>query len=364
MSASSSVGDFDLNAVKLRKPLEFADGSIQMIAYEGATGVPSLAEVLASGFDASGQDITGVDVLAVNTQIQLAPTGNTINFQGEINQVAAGYTFSGNQMTRSIVYSGLGQSNQPGLVVCDNNGADGLAFVPNSTENAFNPIVNAGDIAIVANSVAQNLSITKTSAVATSGLRITDSTVTIGAGGVVDTPSNNVVFNSPANKVVATSVSGMVIQSPDISPTGTLQVKETTTNRTLTIIPMSDGGQYNPLDTSDATELVAYIDGATADNGSLLAMVPHSGASCGIRMAAGTGGDPTNAYLEVGCGGVGVDPSQRIRFDNATSSLQMSYTNLAVTTGALPAAAGAAAGVFLPVTINGVVYKIALLADA
>lgn len=32
MSVSSSVGDFDLNVVKVRKPIEFADGSVQSTA--------------------------------------------------------------------------------------------------------------------------------------------------------------------------------------------------------------------------------------------------------------------------------------------------------------------------------------------
>lgn len=70
MSASSSVGDFNLNLVKLRKPLEFADGTIQDTAYTG-DGSETLAEVLAVDNDALGQDIVGVDNLSL-TQISFA----------------------------------------------------------------------------------------------------------------------------------------------------------------------------------------------------------------------------------------------------------------------------------------------------
>jgi hypothetical protein len=187
--------------------------------------------------------------------------------------------------------------------------------------------------------------------------------MTMGSGGTGDTPTNSLVFNTPANTISATTVSGMTIQSTDISPTPTLKVKETSTNNALIIVPKSDGGQYNPLDTSTAVEIVAEIDGTSADNGQQLAIVPHSATSCGVRMVSGTAGSGTNAYLEVGCGGTGIDPSQRIRFNNATSQLQMTYTGLTITTGTLPTTAGAALAEFLPVTINGTVYKIALNAN-
>jgi hypothetical protein len=129
----------------------------------------------------------------------------------------------------------------------------------------------------------------------------------------------------------------------------------------MLFVPKSSGsGQYNPLDTANSNEMVAFIDGTAPDNGQQLAIVPHSATSCGVRMVSGTGGSGTNAYLEVGCGGAGTDPSQRIRFNNATSQIQMTYTGLSLTTGALPSAGGVAANLFLPVSINGVAYKIAL----
>lgn len=68
MSSSSSIGDFNLNFVKLRKPLEFADGTIQDTAYTG-DGSEDLAEVLAVGNNALGQDIIGVADLIVDNVV-------------------------------------------------------------------------------------------------------------------------------------------------------------------------------------------------------------------------------------------------------------------------------------------------------
>jgi len=61
MSASSCISEFDLNLIKLRKPLEFPDNTIQSTAYQGLGVVPTLDEVLSEGNDAFGQDITGVN---------------------------------------------------------------------------------------------------------------------------------------------------------------------------------------------------------------------------------------------------------------------------------------------------------------
>jgi hypothetical protein len=362
MSATNAIGDFDLNTIKLRKKIEFPDGTIQDTAYTG-DGSEDLAEVLAIGNDADGQDILGVGTLEVNTQIELTPSGNTVNFLGDINQVAVGTIFNGNQLQPTLINSGAGSSTTIGLQVNDISGTQGLSILPNATNNVYNPIVNANDVLVVANSTTQSLAICCDSAT-TNGIRVSDTSMVMGVGGNADTPTSNIIFNNPANTIVAnTGSGGMTIQSADISATPTLKVKETTNNNALLIIPHSDGGQYNPLDTNTAIEMVAFLDNNVSpnkDNGQLLAIVPHSAVSSGIRMAAGTAGSGTNSYLEIGCGGTGVDPTQRIRFNNATSQLQMTYTGLTITTPALPNTAGGSAGLFLPVTINGVAYKIPL----
>lgn len=60
MCDTNAIGDFDLNLVKIRKPLEFPDESVQSTAYTGAGGVPTLNEVLVAGSSANNLDITEV----------------------------------------------------------------------------------------------------------------------------------------------------------------------------------------------------------------------------------------------------------------------------------------------------------------
>jgi hypothetical protein len=191
MSVANTIqkGDFDLNVVSIRKPLEFADGSKQDTAYTGGAGLPTLEEILTSGDDAQNLNIVGVNTLEVTNQIELTPTGNVVNFVGEINQVALGVTFTGNQLQPTIINSNSGQSTAVALTICDNVGGDGLEILPNATNNAKNPIVQAGDIVLSATSATQSLAITSDSAT-TNGLRITDTSVVVGAGGTGDNPTN------------------------------------------------------------------------------------------------------------------------------------------------------------------------------
>jgi len=142
--------------------------------------------------DCSGNiNVSGISVntLEVINQIELTPTGNVINFVGEINQVAIGLTFNGNQLQPTAINSNSGQSSAVALTICDNVGGEGLEILPNATNNAKNPIVQTGDIVIAASSTTQSLAITCDSTT-TNGVRITDTTVVIGAGGSGDNPTN------------------------------------------------------------------------------------------------------------------------------------------------------------------------------
>lgn len=59
MSSSNSIGDFDLNVVKIRKPLEFPDGTIQSTA-GGGGGNQNLQQVLTTGNNAGGLSMTNI----------------------------------------------------------------------------------------------------------------------------------------------------------------------------------------------------------------------------------------------------------------------------------------------------------------
>lgn len=359
MSNASSVqkGDFDLNVVSLRKSLMFPDGTIQDTAYTG-DGSEDLAEVLAVGNNASNQDILGVRNLQVNTQIQLTPAGNSVNFNGEINQVNLGLIYSGNQLQPTLITSNVGQSVIAGLVVTDNTGTDGINILPNAPNNAFNPLVNANDISIVARSPTQSLSIVPDSAT-TCGIRITDTDITIGSGGVADTPTANIVFNNPANTIKATTTAGFQVLASSIYPTPTLSVGDVPTGRYWYFNPTNSGGQYNPMDTANNIEMIAW--GSAGINTQTAIICPHSSTTCGIKMSGGSAGDASQAFCQIGCGGTSSNPSQSIFFSQQTQQIQMSFGALSLSTGALPNTSGSSAGVFLPVIINGVAYKIALL---
>lgn len=214
MSVANAVqkGDFDLNLVSLRKPLEFPDNTIQSTAYTGGSGIPTLEEVLTSGDDAQGLDIQGVNNLGattigatnisvanleVTTQIELTPTGNTVNFLGEINQVANNISFSGNQLTSTrITNNSGGVSNVPALVIGDNTNGNTLQFIPLADEDYINPYVTVQEIVIGAiNPVSSPLTLTCTSGTSL-GVKITDFSVSIGAGGGGNTPTNLTVYQA------------------------------------------------------------------------------------------------------------------------------------------------------------------------
>jgi len=226
MSAANAIGDFDLNAIQLRKKLEFPDGSIQTTAYTGQSGSENLQQVLTDGNDAGNLGIINLGTIEMTSGAEIIQS----DFTG----------FNGNQLDPTIFGSNRpNPSTSFNLAVVDyGSGNNSLYFLPRAPEDAYNPITVADDVVIVANS-ATALTITNNSAT-TSGLRITDAAVTLGAGGAINQPTERIVCNS------------------------------------------------------------------------------------------------------------------------LNSSMTLAYTNLTIATGALPATSGASASLFLPVTINGVAYKIAL----
>ena len=67
MSASSSVGNFDLNVVQLRKPLEFPDATIQTTAYIGSS---------------TNLEVNLIENLTNTTSINMNDGGNSIELTG------------------------------------------------------------------------------------------------------------------------------------------------------------------------------------------------------------------------------------------------------------------------------------------
>lgn len=307
MSVSNAIqnGNFDLNLISLRKPLEFADGTIQDTAYIGGSGIPTLEEVLISGDDAQGLDILGVGTLQVDTQIQLTPTGDTVNFQGEINQVALGVSFNGNQLQPTHITSNAGQSTTSALEVVDDGGTNGLFFIPNSTNNAYNPICNAGDATIIGSSATVAMAI-GTHSGTTNGININTSQMVMGFGGTGDIPTQNITFNNPANTIKATTTTGFYASSSTIEPNPTLAVQDVPTGQAIYFVPKGNASNYNPISQTNNQQIVAW--GSAGINTQTLELTPWSSTSCGIRLA------PTTALI--GAGGTGANPTNYTQYDS------------------------------------------------
>jgi hypothetical protein len=194
MSVQNAMSNepFDLNFLPLRKPLVFPDGTIQDTAYTG-DGSETLAEVLTAGSDAGNQSITGLSSITVNSAINLTPTGDTVNFNGEINQIALGQAQNGNQLRPTVVYSNTaGASLNYGLAVVD-DAVNGLRVYPNAVAGTGNPTTVAGDVVI--GSVGQNLNVEVNNATS-NGIRITPTTVVLGVGGAGAVPTCNIGLSS------------------------------------------------------------------------------------------------------------------------------------------------------------------------
>lgn len=293
MSVTNSLGDFLLNTVILRKPLEFTDGTIQTTAYLGASGGEDLSTVLGNGNDAGNKNITNV---------------NNIGMNGLVTQNSLTSSATQNVLDGTIIATNNGATSIPSLDVVD--GSKSMYFIPNSNAGAFNPATISGAETIVArgaSSGAATLEMTTWSST-NSAVKVSPSSVSIGAGGTLVTPTVATTYNATAGKMISTVTAGAVISCPDISPTPTLAINETSSNQSIYFIPKSGAGNYNPLDTAGAQEIVATANGNP--NLSSFSIVPHSSVTCGLRISGVT----ANPYAEIGCGGTAADPTNRITF--------------------------------------------------
>jgi hypothetical protein len=204
MSAANAIGDFDLNAIQLRKKLEFPDGSIQTTAYTGQSGSENLQQVLADGNDAGNLGITNLGTI-------LMTSGAEIN-QSEFTP------FNGNQLDPTIFGSNRpSASTSFNLAVVDyGSGNNSLYFLPRAPDNAYNNLINADDTAIVSLS---GVPLTITSeGVTTSGLRINDTSVILGSGGNLNAPTERIVCNS-TNSSMTLAYTNLVLSTGTLPAT-------------------------------------------------------------------------------------------------------------------------------------------------
>jgi hypothetical protein len=88
MSVQNAIsnGNFDLNLITLRKPLEFNDNTIQTTAYQGSSGGEDLEAVLTDGNSAGGLGITNLGsiqqetgaIISVGSPALIVPTSTSM----------------------------------------------------------------------------------------------------------------------------------------------------------------------------------------------------------------------------------------------------------------------------------------------
>lgn len=146
MSSSNSVGDFNLNLVEIRKPLQFPDGTIQDTAYTGNTGVPTLSEVLTAGSNGGGNDISNVD------NVSLA----SITFPDTTVQTTAYTGSTGVPTINQVLVSGSDADGEGatdlGVFVYRNNGVIASAFRVGGAPSTSVPQFEIRTVSVTGNS--------------------------------------------------------------------------------------------------------------------------------------------------------------------------------------------------------------------
>jgi len=105
---------------------------------------------------------------------------------------------------RLTTVSNYGQSSTPSVVVKDRESVNELFILPNVSAGDWNPINSDGSISIIGtqNGTSDVATLTIAPHSSTScGVKMTSSSLTIGAGGSDTTPSNGVTFDSSQNTI-------------------------------------------------------------------------------------------------------------------------------------------------------------------
>jgi hypothetical protein len=116
-----------------------------------------------------------------------------------LQQPASTSFFSaGNALNQTSVRTDFGSSLFPAVQVIDSVADTQLYILPNANNNAYNPIVNAGDVAIISNTSTgpAPLVLSTGTTTTTNGIRIDQSQLSMGYGGSGDIPTNNLIMNA------------------------------------------------------------------------------------------------------------------------------------------------------------------------
>lgn len=153
---------------------------------------------------------------------------------------------------KTFIGTNFGSTNVTSLQLTDTSQNRTLAMIPNSSNAAYNPLVQSQDAAIFA--INNSLTLTRSQGT-TTGLRISSSNniVTLGSGGTSSTPTNNLIINGSTN---TTSTSGT-----------TLTVGNTNVNFTSSTPPTSSATQPAASDSSTNIPTTAWVQSAISAGG-------------------------------------------------------------------------------------------------
>jgi hypothetical protein len=165
--------------------------------------------------------------------------------------------------------------------------------------------------------------------------------------------TNGEINQAPADTIISfvgNTLNKTLISTGNGSGNFTFGVYDTVGGSTqgLIVLPNSSSDLYNPIVNSTDVSLISSATGANVG----FTLSSGSSTTNGIRML--------DTNLVIGAGGSSDTPAVNLTFNNPANSLEMSYTNLALNTIALNDASPGVANLFLPITINGVAYKISL----
>ncbi len=177
------------------EPLTYNDAVKKFLKYPIAQGTENLQAITVSGTSTFNNNITQVG----NFNIAQTTTTNLVN-----------------TLKTSNIISNWGTSlNNPTLQITDSNLGNTIRFFPNLGGTSFNPLVQTNDRVILYNGpFVSTIQTTQNT-----GLRITDTSATIGYGGITATPTSAISCNAttvvvrpsltfPDNKVQTSAFTG------------------------------------------------------------------------------------------------------------------------------------------------------------
>lgn len=299
------------------------------------TGHISLGHADSSSFRLYGQGLIQNNMLKVyvndsivNLPVDGASGGSTdanLEIDSPVGEIVA-------TVTQGMTVQGANLQTVPTLAVLDTTSGSQLSFLPSAKANgSYNPLTRQGDQQLVALKSGaentQNLVICPHSS-ATVGLRMTPTSVVLGAGGSSALPTAALSLGDGA---VAAQVAGapFSVSGSSMGTAATVLAQDASSQQSLGLVPfVATTGQTNPLVRAGDQQLLAYKP--SASNTQNLTLSTQSGTSSGVRIT------PTSVQL--GAGGAATQPTAQMTFSNGAiqagvqaASCTLTGTNMAAT---------------------------------